>query len=61
MKYSLRSLMIVVLVLPPLLAVGWRVARQVKSPRPNQRRFISGPFEFKKTPPTSSSSNPPKE
>jgi len=33
MKYSLRSLMIVVAVLPPLLAVGWRVLDSLRPKR----------------------------
>lgn len=51
MKYSLRSLMIVVLVLPPLLAVGWKAVERIAD-RPElghdhefERVYPGGPFK----------------
>jgi hypothetical protein len=41
MKFSLRSLMIVLAVLPPLLALGWVVVQWIRSePKPNIEYFV---------------------
>jgi hypothetical protein len=45
MKYSLRSLMIVVLVLPPLLAVGWKASERIADRQKLERVYPGGPFK----------------